>query len=94
MRVRAGRRAQRAGVNAAYTVHMVVVMRCGLSVVMMVVRARCGLGVARSRCRLNYTRGVVSRTRVVRGSLSCYRKHSQYGKNDEFLHNLNCVNGC
>ena len=91
MRVRAGRRAQRAGVNAAYTVHMVVVMRCGLGVVM--VRTRCGLGVARSRCRLNYTRSVVSRAGVVRSSLSGYRKHGQYGKNDEFLHNLNCVNG-
>ena len=91
MRVRAGRRAQRAGVNAAYTVHMVVVMRCGLGVVMMVVRARCGLGVARSR--LHNTRTAVGGARVVRGGLSCYRKHGQYGKNDEFLHNLNCVNG-
>ena len=85
MRVRAGRRALRAGLYAAYTVHMVVV-RCRLSMVM--TRSRCGLGVARCGCRFNYTRSVVSRAGVVRSSLSGYRKHGQYGKNDEFLHNL------
>ena len=91
MRVRAGRRAQRAGVNAAYTVHMVVVMRCGLGVVMMVVRARSVLDMARGG--LHNTRTTVGGAGVVRGGLSGYRKQSQYGENDEFLHNLNCVNG-
>ena len=90
MRVRAGRRAQRAGVNAAYTVHMVVVMRCGL-VVVVAVRARSGLDMARGGLHNTWT--TVGGAGVVRGGLCSYRKQSQYGENDEFLHNLNYVNG-